>query len=156
MAQRRRYNLPFVTAMFRSLISILLAAKASAQTYTKINLRHCVNERINNGNAPYAYPDLASAQAECSVNSNCKAVYHNGCGSWTHGMWLCTATATYQTSSASCLYEKGASSSCPSTQVPNSNYAASGSISGTYPSSRTVACNSGYTLPVAENPCIKR
>ena len=70
-------------------------------SFEKQESKHCDTLKDIYGN----YPTLELAQSACSSDINCKAVYNEHCDSG-DGFYLCPATATFQDSQHSCVYEK--------------------------------------------------
>ena len=78
---------------------------APTTSYTKLSLKHCWTQKYN------VYSTVAAAQAACTADSNCKAVYDQGCDQSTNDVYLCPtlysgSLYSYSTSSSSCIYEK--------------------------------------------------
>ena len=70
-------------------------------SFEKQELKHCDPLGDKYGN----YPTLKLAQAACSVDINCKAVFDDHCHRGNE-FYLCPTTSTLESSQHSCVYEK--------------------------------------------------
>ena len=67
--------------------------------FTEISQKHCSGSRYG------TYFTESAAKTACLADSNCKGVYDPRCDN-TGTFYLCPISATYQTSSSSCIHEK--------------------------------------------------
>ena len=68
--------------------------------YTKLELKQCYGDRYGR------YATIEAGQNACAIDINCQGVYDWGCNARPN-IYLCPKTAAYQTSSSSCIYQKG-------------------------------------------------
>ena len=69
--------------------------------YTKLEAKHCYGVRYGR------YATIEAAQNACTIDINCQGVYDFDCDAGAYDIYLCPKTAAYQTSSSSCIYQKG-------------------------------------------------
>ena len=76
--------------------------------YTKIELKYCVaSDWIVSNDGYVTYSTVAEAKVGCNLNSECQAVYDNGCDESENNIYLCRVGTNYGNSGSSCIYEKG-------------------------------------------------
>ena len=67
--------------------------------FTELSRKHCFSVKYG------SYSTESAAKTACLADSNCKGVYDPRCDN-TGTFYLCPISATYQTSSSSCIHEK--------------------------------------------------
>ena len=65
----------------------------------KLSNKHCFNDKYG------SFSTESAAKTACTSDCNCKGVYDNSCDN-SGTFYLCPISATYQTSSSSCIHEK--------------------------------------------------
>ena len=68
--------------------------------YKKMDKKHCYDDRYGR------FSTIQSAKDACSNDTNCQGVYDQGCNSRANEIFLCPTSATYETSSSSCIFHK--------------------------------------------------
>ena len=65
-----------------------------------LDKKHCYEDRYG------SFSTIQSAKDACSNDPNCQGVYDQGCDSDANDIYLCPTSATYETSSSSCIFQK--------------------------------------------------
>ena len=68
--------------------------------YTKLDEKHCWGDHYRN------FSTIQSAKDACSNDANCQGVYDQGCDAEAEDIYLCRISATYSSSSSSCIFQK--------------------------------------------------
>ena len=81
------------------IVEILILFAAFAKGYTKVEKKHCNNDKYG------SYETLNDAKSACTSDENCSGVYGYGCDN-AYRFYLCPSTSAAETSSSSCIYVK--------------------------------------------------